>query len=185
MTCGNKHVMNPDQHWFLWDTVGHSRRRKLKTCNYIFLWGFCSDSEIFIKAHCSQCSYHVQLPRACTYSSSGGSSFVLWSSFLLLSRLIFVAHWSWFPPKHQQAAMAGWNCSYTAPQLGDILSHPREQMPIKSNSGVLPVWKTVLSLPYFPYCYGIIDEEKPTHAGCSQKQLILQATAHAWPFNHS
>lgn len=28
---------------------------------------------------------------------------------------------------------------------------------------------------FFPDCYGIIDEEKPTHAGYSQKQLLLQA----------
>lgn len=43
----------------LWDTVVHSRWRKLKTCNYVFLWGWCSDSQIFIKVHCSRCNYHM------------------------------------------------------------------------------------------------------------------------------
>lgn len=42
-----------------WDTLVHSRWRKLKSCNYVFLWGFCSDSRIFIKEQCSRCAYHV------------------------------------------------------------------------------------------------------------------------------
>lgn len=89
---------------------------------------------------------------------------------------------------YTRTGCCGWlegSCPYTVSQLGDILSYPSKQMPTKSNSGVLPVWKTVSSLPQFPYCYEIIDEEKPTHAGCSQKQLMLQAAAHAWPFNHT
>lgn len=50
---------------------------------------------------------------------------------------------------------------------------------LKSNPEFLPVWKTVLSLPQFLYRYGIIDEEKPTHAGRSQRQLMLPAAARA------
>lgn len=56
---------------------------------------------------------------------------------------------------------------------------------LKSNPEFLPVWKTVLSLPQFLYRYGIIDEEKPTHAGRSQRWLMLPAAARAWPFNHT
>lgn len=43
----------------LWDTEVHSRWRKLKSCNCVFLWGCCNDSQIFIKAHCCWCDYHM------------------------------------------------------------------------------------------------------------------------------
>lgn len=39
--------------------------------------------------------------------------------------------------------------------------------------GLLPLWKTVSSLPQFLCHYGIIDEEKQNHAGRSQMQLLL------------
>lgn len=170
----------------LWDTVVHSRWRKLKSCNYVFLWGHCSDSQIFIKARCSRCDDHM-LALIHHQKLSLSSPFCWWALFF---------HWAvWFKwcidhhfLQNMHGLCCGWlecSCPYTVAQLGDILSYPSEQMPAKSNSGVLPVWKTVLSLPQFPYCYEIIDEEKPTHAGCSQKQLMLQATAHAWPFNHT
>ncbi len=163
----------------LWDIVERSRWRKLKSCNYVFLWGCSSDSQIFIKALCSRCDYCML---ALIYHQEVTLSYLFVDFFSFIELFDFHDACS-FPSEHAQAAVVG--CLYTVLQLGDILSHPSEQMPTKSNSGALPVWKTVLSLPQFPYCYEIIDEEKPTNAGFSQKQLMLQATAHAWPFNHT
>lgn len=169
--------------WLLWDTVLHSRWRKLKSCNYVFLWGCGSDSQIFIKARCSRCDYHMLalIHHRTPALSSPCCSRVLFFHWAVHDALIILSF-------STCTGCCGWlegGCPHTVAQLGDILSYPSEQMPTKSNSGVLPVWKTVLFLPQFPYCYEIIDEEKPTHAGCSQKQLMLQAAAHAWPFNHT
>lgn len=108
--------------------------------------------------------------------------------FISFSYLILMTHWSSCPSKHAHPLCCGWlecSCPYAAAQLGDILSYPNEQMPEKSNLGLLPEWRTVLSLPQFLYCYEIIDEEKPTHVAFSHKQLMLRATAHAWPFSHT
>lgn len=82
MTCSNKHLMNPDT-GFPWDIVRHSRWRKLKTCNYIFLWGYSSSSQIFIKARCSRCnrtlaSIHPQKP-ALLSSFNCGALFFYWN----------------------------------------------------------------------------------------------------------
>lgn len=75
-------------------------------------------------------------------------------------------------------------CPHTMAQLGDILSYPSEQMPAKSNSAVMPMWKTVLFLTHFCYCYEIIDEYQPTHGECGQKQLVLEETAPVYPCSH-
>lgn len=145
-----------------WDTVLHSTWRKWKSCDYVFLWGCCSDSHI---------RQQVRRPHACNDSSPA-----------LLPAFCWWVWFSWCIDHHYLLNMYGLFCvwlghsyPYTVFQLGDILSHPSKQMPAKSNSGVLAVRKAVLSLPQFPYCYEIIDEEKPTHAGCSQKRRMLQA----------
>lgn len=158
-----------------WDTEGHSRWRKLKSCNYVFLWGGCSDSHIFITSLCSRCDDHM-LP------------LILLSSPLLCGHLFFYwAVWCidhhFLPNMHRLLWL--WAVRTLCPSLETYWALPASRCLKNCTAGVLPVWKTVLSLPQFPCCYEIIDEEKPTHAGCSQKHLMLQAAAHAWPFNHT
>lgn len=132
----------------------------------------------------------MRRPHACTDSSTdaGYLTPLGWRALFL--------HWAvWVSRRidhhfllNMEGLCCGWlerSCPYTVAQLGHILSYPSKQMPAKSNSGVLPAWKAVLSLPQFLHCYEIIDKEKPTRAGWSQKRLMLQAAADAWPFNHT
>lgn len=90
----------------LWDTVVHSRWRKLKSCNYVFLRGCCSDRQIFIKAHCSRCDYHM--PAFIHHLNSALSS-PLYCSTLSFNWAVW---FSWHIDHHfcinAQAAAVGW-----------------------------------------------------------------------------
>lgn len=170
MTCGNKHVMSPDQCWASLGRSGPLNIEKIKE-----LWLCCPLGMLQWQSDIHQ---QVRRPHACTDSSSALSPAFCW--WVLFFR--WAVWFSWCIDHHFLlnihrvcCVWLGQSCPYTEFQLGDILSYPSKQMPAKSNSGVLAIWKTVLSLPQFPYCYEIIDEEKPTHAGCSQKQRMLQA----------
>lgn len=77
------------------DTLVYSRWRELKSCNYVFLQGFCSDSQIFIKEHCSRCAL---LMFALNHHQHPAPS----SPFLCLALLF---HWAvWFSSQ----TCAGW-----------------------------------------------------------------------------
>lgn len=68
----------------------------------------------------------------------------------------------------RQLSLLWMGCSpYIVPQPGCILSNHTEQTPAICYAGVLPVWKTALSLLQF--LYEIIDEEVLTHADCGQR----------------
>ena len=107
--------------------------------------------------------------------------------FLLLSCLIFMTHWSSFPSKHAQAAVVGWRVAVCTlcPSLETYWAIPASRCLQNLIQESCQYGKQSCLCPSFSYCYEIIDEEKPTHAGCRQKQLMLPATAHAWPFNYT
>lgn len=87
----------------------HSRWWKLKTCNYIFLLGYNSSIQIFIKACCSRCNHmlaliHHQKPAPL-------SSFSCRALFFYWDNWFFMTHWWSFPSTCEQAAVVGWRAA--------------------------------------------------------------------------